>query len=181
MREIKLISGALAIVDDCDYEELAQYTWYELKKKHTSYAVRRALINGKWKSIYMHAQIMGTPKGRETHHINTKGLDNQRENLVILTRAQHRKFLQTPGNQTRYPITLENTQSSYVAPCFYTYPYFFRDRPLKYRLSCYWRGKLKHVGYFDTFLAAENAHKAHAARLNALCQLPSGAGAGAGP
>lgn len=47
------------------------------------------------KSISIHRDIMNTPKGLQTDHINGNGLDNRRENLRIVTRVvnnQNRKL-----------------------------------------------------------------------------------------
>jgi len=39
--------------------------------------------------IFMHREIMRTPKGMDTDHVNTDQLDNRRCNLRICTRSQN--------------------------------------------------------------------------------------------
>ena len=82
MKKIKLTQGKYALVDDEDYEELNKYTWCYNK----GYAFR-------WRSgvgmYYMHREILGTPKGVYTDHINSNGIDNRRKNLRMCTQQQN--------------------------------------------------------------------------------------------
>lgn len=79
-----------ALVDDEDFEELNQYTWCVMEARNVFYAVRRRLnLNGKWVMTLMHTQLMQTPKGKDTDHIDGSGLNNQRNNLRICTRSQN--------------------------------------------------------------------------------------------
>jgi hypothetical protein len=91
MKEIPLTKGLVAIVDDEDYQILCQYKWcvQGRPKRTISYAVRA--LRGEYPNhITMHAQVMRTPAGMSTHHINGNGLDNQRTNLVVVTPSDHR-------------------------------------------------------------------------------------------
>lgn len=81
-REIRLTKGFVAIVDDHDYAELSQYTWHW---QSPDYATRTE--NGK--TIAMHRQILNSPKGVKTDHINGHGLDNRCRNIRVCTHAQN--------------------------------------------------------------------------------------------
>ena len=87
---ISLSKGrAYTVVDDADFESLNQYKWHIVGGK---YAARRLSPSKEYPSgeyIYMHRQIMDTPKDRDTDHINGDGLDNRRGNLRICTTHQN--------------------------------------------------------------------------------------------
>jgi hypothetical protein len=94
MQEIRLHTGALCLVDDADYEELAQFRWREYRHTHianpTSYAVRYWKEGGKQLREAMHRRVLGLPKARPlVDHINGNGLDNQRGNLRTCTTSQN--------------------------------------------------------------------------------------------
>ena len=95
MQTIALHGGAVALVDDEDYEVLIQRKWYLNK---AGYAVAPKYVvgsysNGKYKteSSTMHGMIMGeTPEpGLEVDHRNRNGLDNQKHNLRWATHQQN--------------------------------------------------------------------------------------------
>lgn len=77
MKEIKLTQDKVAIVDDDDFVWLSKYKWFY----NGGYALRR---NGK-SHVKMHREIMNTPQGEITDHINGNKLDNRRKNLRIAT------------------------------------------------------------------------------------------------
>jgi hypothetical protein len=89
-REIPLTQGKVALVDDADFEYLNQWTWSAKKHRKTFYAVRYPSRRyGKRNFIFMHRLIMNTPDDMETDHVDRDGLNNQRHNLRICTRAQN--------------------------------------------------------------------------------------------
>lgn len=90
---IQLNRGQIAIVSDEDYDFVNQFKWRAFFKGKTCYAYRYVSVNGKGTTQYMHALIMKTPKGMETHHKNSNGLDNRRENLEAMTKSQHRVII----------------------------------------------------------------------------------------
>ena len=92
-KQIPLTQGKCAIVDATDYEWLVEWKWslVESNRCHTSYA-RRYLRGSKRnhaKYATMHREIMNTPKGMQTDHINGNGLDNRRCNLRVVTQSQN--------------------------------------------------------------------------------------------
>ena len=91
MKHIKLTQGKVAIVDDVDFERLNAFKWYALKDYNTFYAMRGSRINGRYARRRMHRDILNTPVGLETDHINRNGLDNRRENLRICNGAENRR------------------------------------------------------------------------------------------
>jgi hypothetical protein len=87
MKKIELTRGKVTIVDDDDFERLSQWKWFY---HHEGYAVRNMTIaSGKQKIILMHREILGTPNGMDSDHINGNKLDNRRINLRICTTSQN--------------------------------------------------------------------------------------------
>lgn len=79
MRYIPLTQGYQAMVDDEDYPDLIKYKW----QYHQGYAKRGIF------TIRMSRSIMKAQPGQEVDHINGNKLDNQKENLRIVTRAEN--------------------------------------------------------------------------------------------
>lgn len=93
MKRIKLTQGKFALVDDADYEMLNKWKWCAIKSGKNFYAQR-------YHSIIMHREILQTPKGLETDHIDGNGLNNQRSNLRIATHSQNGKNRGKCNNNT---------------------------------------------------------------------------------
>lgn len=97
-REIPLSKGQVAIVDECDYEELSRHKWYATWNRDVKgyYATRHAskkTSNGY--VMFMHREILGLKKGdkRTGDHAQHVTLDNRRvvngkPNLRIASRAE---------------------------------------------------------------------------------------------
>lgn len=75
---------AYALVDDEDYEELNKHQWSAGIHRGVMYARR-----GVEPLVYMHRQIMATPEGMYTDHIDGNTLNNQKTNLRVCTNAQN--------------------------------------------------------------------------------------------
>lgn len=88
MKTIPLTKGKEAFVSDCDYEYYSQFNYY---LNSEGYAVRDIWIvgTGKKKTVRMHREILQTPPGMDTDHIDRNRLNNQRENLRVCTRSQN--------------------------------------------------------------------------------------------
>ena len=88
VKKIELTQGEFAIVDNEDYEELNKLNWHYAG----GYARRnKRLLNGKRKIVNMHREMMNTPEGFETDHINGDRLDNRRSNLRIVTKNENKR------------------------------------------------------------------------------------------
>jgi hypothetical protein len=87
MKEIRIGRyGAVALVDDDDFEILNQYKWSRDKDLNTSYGYRSD--KGKW--LFMHRVILGlTDPKIHVDHINGDGLDNRRCNLRTANHSQN--------------------------------------------------------------------------------------------
>jgi len=133
MKEILLTQGKVAFVDDEDFESLNAFKWYAMKNYNTFYAIRSLpAINGQ-QTILMHREVMNVPDGMQTDHIDRNGLNNQRNNLRVVTRQQN----QFNRNAKGY--------------CF--------DKPTqKFRAQIRLNGKQIHLGFFETALEARAAY-----------------------
>jgi len=94
MKEIKLLSGNVALVDDEDFEYLNQWKWSEIRGRVTNYACRRhyhKLGRRKYKQdlILMHRVIMKPDEILHIDHVNHNGLDNRKENLRIVNNREN--------------------------------------------------------------------------------------------
>jgi len=87
MKEIKLMYGGYAKVDDEDFEYLNQYRWYKIERSFYYYASAR--INGK--SILMHKMFITKKIKTKILHINGDGLDNRKSNLKLCSYEEFNK------------------------------------------------------------------------------------------
>lgn len=92
-RFIALTQGKFAIVDESDYQRLARFNWFALKDKHTFYAVRNVIIDGKSGLQLMHRAVLGDRAGAQVDHFDGDGLNNRRHNLRACTVTQNRMNL----------------------------------------------------------------------------------------
>jgi hypothetical protein len=86
MKEIPLTKGKVTLVDDDDFEWLSKWKWC---LSSCGYAMRATPLERS--TIFMHRQIMNTPKGMEVDHIDGNAINNQRYNLRQCTHAQNRR------------------------------------------------------------------------------------------
>lgn len=91
MRLIKLTRGQFAIVDDCDFDDLDQFSWRASPLSGTNRGKFRAqrdyLDDFGFRHVErMHSRITGYAM---TDHINGNPLDNRRANLRPVTASQN--------------------------------------------------------------------------------------------
>lgn len=102
MKTIPLNKGKHTLVDDDTYEWISQWKWF---CSSAGYAFRNERYGeGRRRTIFMHREIMKTPKGMCTDHINHDVLDNQKDNLRICTKRQNNfhRLRKSPKVDTPY-------------------------------------------------------------------------------
>lgn len=102
MKVIELTNGALALVDDEDYDYVSIYNWYAVKSRNTFYAVRTETKNGIKRVILLHRFIMKPPKGKVIDHINRIGLDNRKTNIRFVTPRENALNMNRKGGVDNY-------------------------------------------------------------------------------
>ena len=137
-KEIPLTQGQVTIVYDEDYEWLNQWKWYAFrdKKLQDFYAVR----GEQNRTVFMHREIMNTPKGMMTDHINNNPLDNRRENLRIVTNRQNQQNRHNKGT-SKYPGVCWNV----------------KDKQWRAKIKI--NGITKHLGQFNDEIDAAKAYE----------------------
>lgn len=83
---IPLTQGFKTVVDGPDYERLIRWRWKVLKTESGHYAVRSTGERGR-RTIYMHRFILDAHVDSQIDHRDGDGLNNQRSNLRIGTKA----------------------------------------------------------------------------------------------
>lgn len=82
MKIIPLTKGAVALVDDADFDALSRWRW---KLHPQGYACRSTTVNGRPVTHLMHRVVAQTPAHLQADHINRNRLDNRRANLRNVT------------------------------------------------------------------------------------------------
>lgn len=135
---IPLTKGHFAIIDDCDFERVSQYSWYSVLGHKTHYAW--TTINGK--RVAMHRFLLGiTEPNIQCDHINGRGYDNRRGNIRACTRAE---------NQRNQGANKRNT-SGFKGVSWNT-----RER--RWRAQIKVNGKRIHLGHFISVVEAAKAY-----------------------
>jgi ribosomal protein L19 len=137
MKRIPLTQGKVALVDDEDYCWLSQYKWHLRKGTNTFYATRHAWIKNKRVTIDMHRDILKLTPGdkRLTDHKDRNGLNNQKENLRIVSISIniYNRVMNIKRGKT----------SIYRGVCWST-------RHKKWKASITYCKKVKHLGFFNS-------------------------------
>ena len=150
MRVIELTQGHVAVVDDEDFERLAQWRWHYAD----GYAKRNECIDNaykahKYRTLAMARSIMNPPKGMEVDHRNGNTLDNRRANLRIVNRAQNQQNRKTHINN----------KLGIKGVCF-------SKAHNRYRARIISNGVCVRLGWFKTIKEAKAAHDSAAIKLN---------------
>lgn len=104
VKEISLTNSPLKVlVDDEDYELLAQRKWY-LERLTRGRHIKIRVRSTSKPYVLMHSLIMNTPKGMETDHRNHDCLDNQKYNLRVATTRNNsaNKKMNKHGHTSRF-------------------------------------------------------------------------------
>lgn len=89
MKEIPLTQGYVALVDDEDYNNLAQFKWHAHIDRSGNV---RACRHSKWKenSVPMHRHILNLSDPKiHVDHADRNSLNNQKSNLRLCTNTQN--------------------------------------------------------------------------------------------
>lgn len=102
MKLIPLTKGQHAIVDDEDFEWLSQWKWHVRYDRYTKsyYAGRMGKIDGIFRTVSMHREILKAKKGQQVDHGNHNTLDNRRGNIAIVTSGENKKNKRLYANNT---------------------------------------------------------------------------------
>ena len=105
---IKLNEENWALVEEADYPLVASHKWYAVKDGHHTYAATNIKNGDGYFNKRMHLLLLEAKKGEIVDHINRDGLDNRRQNLRIVNRAQNRmnagKYAKGTSKETPLPI-----------------------------------------------------------------------------
>ena len=91
------------VVDDDLVDKLKEQYWYITIGRGLPYARMRSQKSRPPKHTWMHRMIVDCPKGMIVHHRNGNTLDNRRENLQIMSQAEHGPF-KTYGKRPAYVL-----------------------------------------------------------------------------
>jgi len=143
--KVPLTRGHFAKVDPEDYLWLSQFRWHYVRTSRTFYAVRSDYRRGRSGKIWMHREIMNTPKGLVCDHIHHNGLDNRKRYLRNCTAAQNNL------NRRHY----RNGKSRYRGV-------FWSKCMQMWGAGIQIGGEPKHLGYFVREIEAARAYDAAA-------------------
>lgn len=140
MKNILLSKGQVAIIDDDDFWELAQWKW---NIGGSGYAERTRRVGEQWHTmiIRMHCWIMRPPKKMEVDHINGNKLDNRRENLRVITSSQNKM---NQGVRKNNKLGVKGI--------------YFHEKRKRFIAQIQANGKSFHLGYFVDLESAKAAY-----------------------
>lgn len=102
MKTIPLSQGLVCLVDDNDYEYLAQWSWHAVMRgSHHKKWYATAWLDSK-KKVYMHRFLTMAPQKQPVDHIDGDGLNNQRSNLRVVNSSLngHNRSRHHPRNKS---------------------------------------------------------------------------------
>lgn len=82
MKQIELNNNQVALIDDEDFDRIAQIKWYIFRDGYV-----RGHLNGK--TALMHRLVLDYSGNLDIDHINHNKLDNRKSNLRICNRSQN--------------------------------------------------------------------------------------------
>lgn len=93
MNTIPLSNDYEALLDDDDFERLSRFHWCYRGERNGAqgYAIRHAKVDDKYKTVYLHREVMNPPPGHEVVFRNHDRLDCRRENLLVVTKQEARR------------------------------------------------------------------------------------------
>ena len=130
----------VATIDEADYDLVSPFRW----RLHSGGYVSTGYIKGDHDNFkLLHRHLLGLGKGRvpEVDHVDRNPLNNCRSNLRLVTRSQN--IL----NTGEYNRIHQLPKGVYLMPVG------------NYRAMGKYKGKLSHLGLFDTIEKAANARQ----------------------
>lgn len=137
------IDGYTIQIDAEDLPLIEAYRWYF--RKQDSYVYRTVRTKERNKTIYLHREIIKTPKGMLTDHVNGDRLDYRKSNLRACSSSEN--------NQNRGRMT--NNTLGVTGLSFYP-----KKAYNQWRATIMFSGAFVHLGYFQTKEEATAARKA---------------------
>ena len=142
MKEIPLIGGTAARVDDDDYARLSCYSWRLYQRPNSSYAVAYLDGHGFDRRVWMHRLVMEAKAGEIVDHIDADGLNNQRCKLRVCSNAENQRNRRKP--KTRAAISSRFKGVTWHGG--------------KWRAKIVVDGKQRHLGRFEDEVEAAKAY-----------------------
>ncbi len=144
MKQIELTQGLVAKVDDSCFERLSRHSWCLLDLRKQRHGLVYAQTRTKTFLVYMHHMVLPLAPGMVVDHKNGDGLDNQRDNLQLVTDGDNKK--------NRRGLTETNTTGANGVSWDKT-----RKR---FKVDIVAAGKNKFIGRYKTIEEAIKARKA---------------------
>lgn len=128
MREIKLTnSDQVTIVDSDMFDYLNQWAWRIQVDGYVTRWDSKKDGEKRPKLIFLHREVVNTPKGKITDHINRNRLDNRSDNLRVCNHSQNnsntKKF---STNKSGYRgVSWNNSQEKWLAYISFDYTNYY--------------------------------------------------------
>lgn len=134
---------AHTMLDAEDVTWASQWTW---RLSSEGYAVRSEVRDGKKVTIQLHRELIGTPTGLVTDHINGNRLDNRKGNLRSATVSQNNANSRDRRRKSKYRGV------------------YWHGRARKWCAQITVNGHARHLGLFESQEAAAEAYDQAAKR-----------------
>lgn len=107
-KEILISRGYVVVVDDDDYDAVADRSWYAHRSNTSVYA--RAKIHGR--NTPMHRWLLRAVAGKLVDHVNGNTLDNRRVNLRLCSHSENaQNRICAPKSESGYRGVFRNTKN----------------------------------------------------------------------
>ena len=145
---VPLTKGLEAVIDAADAEFIGRWRWFaSVHKTGHAYAYRTETIDGRPRSVSMHALIAGNKDMRSVDHIDGDGLNNRRANLRPATHQE---------NMWNRKMDRRNTSGRKGV---------YKSKTGRFRATISHNDRTIHLGTFDTLAEASAAYTGAAKAL----------------